>query len=1072
MSRDPVWSAAKVGLVLGHRLTLVVAAAGWGKSTLLRGLANAVPSIEMGRSVAGWTPMSLGQALSSAMARNAVGPTSDALPAYAVTQSHWYNDQIGAIAAGVSSLAAESIDTDTLVLLDEFDLPPGDPLEQFLEALVLSLPRHVHLVVACRVQPAVPLARLRVAGDVARVSSEDLALTMADLDLADLDAAARAAIEDIMGATGGWPLAVHLASEIVRRTGSIDRAALVDHLLAPNAVLLDYLAEDVLEGLDDRERELLSLAGRVHELSDDLLTAIGRRDLTTALARLTSDRVFLEPVAGSGRHRARVSLLGAAFIQRAMPAPGAALLERVVDALVAAGDIDRALVLSVEVGEPALARRVLMVVDHPRHLTAPARVAEAIELAERDGPDAHLAELRGDLHLLRGTWDDALTEYAYATALSGDNSVRLARKSAGILYLRGRLDDADAVCAAVAPDERAPAEYARVLAYRAVICWVRGDADGCESFVEPAEALAVRAGEDAALATVFTSKAMLAALRGDLVANRRHYQRALLHAERAGDVSQIVRIRTNRGSRFTAEGEYIAALEELDRAIELAEVAGTDTLSALAHCNRGETLLLMGQLDTALAETRRARDIWTRLGSDRVLYALAQLGHVQLLRGQRSEAISIFNETVGLARSQRDTQGAGVALVGLSAALLADDPAAAADAAQRAIDAANATSLPRAHTAAASAALRQSRRPDALRSVTTAIELATTRRDRPALAAALLVRSELDRPPSARFADEAKRLFHDLGNSVGAAMADLLIAESASGQRRDDLVANAERLLYDAGALGPLADARRRPSERGVTSPIFITTLGGFRVSRHGEPVDVATWGSRKARDLVKLLVARRGAPVLRDEVVEVLWPDDADRSARRLSVLLSTVRHVLDPAKSHPPDHYVAADHDTMWLMRDHVDIDVEMFINEAAAGRRRLAAGDTDRAAQILTDAAGRYLGAFCADDPYVDWAAGLRELAKHTFVDTSFELARLADAAGEHSEAIRNWLRILDVDPYDEDSHLGMVASLLAQRRHGAARQAYRVYCSRLGELDLDAAPFPEQPSNVGAAEPNVV
>jgi len=227
----------------------------------------------------------------------------------------------------------------------------------------------------------------------------------------------------------------------------------------------------------------------------------------------------------------------------------------------------------------------------------------------------------------------------------------------------------------------------------------------------------------------------------------------------------------SRCEQLASEARALA--EELDRAIELAEVAGTDTLSALAHCNRGETLLLMGQLDAALAETRRARDIWTRLGSDRVLYALAQLGHVQLLRGQRSEAISIFNETVGLARSQRDTQGAGVALVGLSAALLADDPAAAADAAQRAIDAANATSLPRAHTAAASAALRQSRRPDALRSVTTAIELATTRRDRPALAAALLVRSELDRPPSARFADEAKRLFHDLGNSVGAAMADL-----------------------------------------------------------------------------------------------------------------------------------------------------------------------------------------------------------------------------------------------------------------------------------------------------------
>ena len=58
---------------------------------------------------------------------------------------------------------------------------------------------------------------------------------------------------------------------------------------------------------------------------------------------------------------------------------------------------------------------------------------------------------------------------------------------------------------------------------------------------------------------------------------------------------------------------------------------------------------------------------------------------------------------------------------------------------------------------------------------------------------------------------------------------------------------------------------------------------------------------------------------------------------------------------------------------------------------------------------------------------------KLAKHTFVDSSFQLARLDDARSDHSEAIRNWLRILDVDPYDEDAHLGLIRSLLAQRRH---------------------------------------
>ena len=123
------------------------------------------------------------------------------------------------------------------------------------------------------------------------------------------------------------------------------------------------------------------------------------------------------------------------------------------------------------------------------------------------------------------------------------------------------------------------------------------------------------------------------------------------------------------------------------------------------------------------------------------------------------------------------------------------------------------------------------------------------------------------------------------------------------------------------------------------------------------------------------------------------------------------------------------------------------------ADARRRR-----SEKAQTFLADAAARYLGEFFADDPYADWAAGLRELAKHTFVDTCFELARLADGADEYSEAIRYWLRILDVDPYDEDAHLGLIRSLRAQRRHGEARRAYRHYSAKMLELDLEPAPFP--------------
>jgi DNA-binding SARP family transcriptional activator len=220
----------------------------------------------------------------------------------------------------------------------------------------------------------------------------------------------------------------------------------------------------------------------------------------------------------------------------------------------------------------------------------------------------------------------------------------------------------------------------------------------------------------------------------------------------------------------------------------------------------------------------------------------------------------------------------------------------------------------------------------------------------------------------------------------------------------------------------------------------------------------VGDWGSKKARDLLKLLVARRGAPVVRDEAATLLWPDEPDRSARRLSVLLSTIRSTLDPHKRWPADQYVAADHDTVWLVREHVDVDVELFLRETAEARRLLATGEPAKAEALLSQATARYLGEFCADDPYADWTAGLRELARHTFVEAAAALAAIADERGDPAEAVRQRLRILDVDPYDEVAHLNLIRSLAAQRRHGEARRAYRNYCTRLAELDVDPAPFP--------------
>ena len=1055
-------SAAQADLAMSHRLTLVVAAPGWGKSTLLRRLGEQAPSVEVSRPPSGWTPFAVARGMLDGLRSLGLEPADDVLPPHPAPDSPDHPDHTTALAAAVCTAVAR-IETPALVLLDDVETSAGDPLEQFLEALVLHLPSTLHLVVACRRAPAMRLARLRAAGEIARISARDLALTPDEVHELDLDPSGEEMVGEIVRVSGGWPLAVRLAAAAVRRSGPVHHDELLERVLAPGAVLVDYLAEEVLAELTDGERRLLALAAHLPYLSDELLVDLGHDDLVGDAEALVDLGLFLEPLPG---RRVTASLLGGAFLRRALPRPDDDELRRAVEAFEARGDVEAALVLAADAGDPQLAAAVVERVVRPDRVLA--ALARALDVAERAGEQPVLAERRGDLAYLRGDWDAALASYQRAVELGDPGSPRLARKRGVILYLRGRLDEGEAACQAARVDGTDPAQEAQVLAWHAAMRWVRGDVDGCQALLDPAREAAERSGDDVALATVHTTLAMLAALRGDRRGNAQSYRLALAHAQRAGDVVQVVRILTNRGSHFAEEGSYPEALVELTRAIEAAELIGSETFCGLAYFNRGDTYLRMGRLDDARRDLRRAQDIWERVGSELVDYATGQLGDVQHLRGQRTEALAHYAQAIAWAERRGDLQGLVPSLIGTARVLTADDPDRARAFAERAIEANQAVSQPHALLAGGWVELRSGDRVAATARAEAALKLAHAHRDRPAVAEGLLLQAAIQQPPSVELAEEAGRLWHELGNPIGEARAALQLAETSSGPARTELLARAEALLLDTGAWGYLADVRRAMTA-GATgpSPIAISTLGGFRVTRNGAPIEISEWGSRKARDFVKLLVARRGAPVVRDEVASLLWADESDRSARRLSVLLSTIRGVLDPQKSFPPDRYVAADHDTVWLVREQVDVDVEQFFREAADGRRLLADGDTEKGTVRLARAAARYLGDFCADDPYADWAAGTRELARHTFVETANQLGRLADEAGDHGEAIRLRLRILDVDPYDETAHLDLVRALSAQRRHGEARRAYRTYCQRLAELDLDPAPFPEQERDLNTA-----
>lgn len=227
---------------------------------------------------------------------------------------------------------------------------------------------------------------------------------------------------------------------------------------------------------------------------------------------------------------------------------------------------------------------------------------------------------------------------------------------------------------------------------------------------------------------------------------------------------------------------------------------------------------------------------------------------------------------------------------------------------------------------------------------------------------------------------------------------------------------------------------RSRPTPSVARPRVRIRTLGRFDVEVDGEEVPRAAWGSRLARQLCKRLVSARGWPVTRDELFDLLWPDETDRQrlGPRLSVQLSTVRRVLGGG--------VIADRESVRLDLGEVDTDLEAL---------HRAEGDE----AVVT----AYRGPFLPDDVYEDWARGTRDEARARFVLAAHRLAETALASGTCDRAVELARRLLEADRHDEAAHRLLVAALLQAGVPREAERAHAAWTAAMQELGLPDPPY---------------
>lgn len=1045
--------SARAPEVLHHRVTTVIAPAGYGKSNLLRTWADTVASAPVNLTSADQSLATVGHKVVDALRLRVPGlqDTFNVEPATGPGGGTG-TDRVEALAAFIADGLQRHLTRPLVLMFEDIDSLGDSEGAAFVDALIRQAPADISLVLSARSAPSVRLARLRAQGRVLDIGAEELAFTTSETaGLADLLGLAPEQAVDVHELTGGWPVATRMALEAVRKTGEVPTDA------SRRAGLFDYLAEEVFGGESEDDQLILAELCELGTFAPELALAARVSADQSQLDRLHDRGVYLEVRAGQWS----VLPLVRAFLASRSLVPEDR--RQYLHARAAGWYLDRrrpedALRYAISAGNPDVTRSVLM--DVGSLLVGSGAAAMVISAIESlNGDDLSMQRLLGEAQLYVGLWPEALVTLGSLAAEQEHVDAGLAWRMLFMYYQRGDLDEARQLFERARPPSGPQVDQALLLGWAAAVFWVLGDADECRKLCSEAVEHAVQSADDRALAGAYTVQAMLAALDGDRHANEALYLQALHHAERGGDLLQMLRIHVNRGSRHMEEGAYLEAIAETEVALQIADLGGFRSFRAMGMTNRGEARTKVARFDEAASDFAEAQAIWEGLNSRQVSYALMSMADVHLVRGDITLARAGYEEARSIAASVHDTQGLVPALAGLSRVTALDDPATAVELAQEAVAIGPTLGKVDALLALAGAHLANADPEAAAGVATEALQLSQQRRDRAGMAEALELAAVAEQDGWERL-NEALRIWEELGAPLGQ-LRTRLRRLAAHGAQRDELEAvrsearllGARPLAAQASAMLDSLDERERPK-------LQINSLGGFLLSRDDAVVGPADWQSKKARDLLKILVARRGRPIAREALQDHLWPDDDPaKTANRLSVALSTLRGVLDPDKEFESDHYLFADRESVTLRLDTAAVDLELFHADAADGFVRMRSGDTEAGLRNLTRAEARFTGDVFDEDPYEPWAAAVREEARTVYVDVARALADAAIAKQEWDGAIRYLLRILERDHYDERAHLALVEAMIGARRHGEARRLYGQYCGRMAELDVEPAAFPQ-------------
>jgi LuxR family transcriptional regulator, maltose regulon positive regulatory protein len=282
----------------GAKLTLVSAPAGFGKTTLLgswlaSGLDRELPAAWLSLDQSDNHPPGFWTYVIAALQRVAPGVGAESLVLLDASESA-IEPVLGVLLNDLSALAREVV-----LVLDDYHLIDAREIHDQLVFLLEHLPPQLHLVIASRADPALPLARLRVRGDLVELRAADLRFT-ADEAAAYLDEAMGLSLsaDDVAALeerTEGWIAALQLAA--LSMQGRDDVAGFIAGFAGDDRYIVDYLVEEVLERQPEEVRNFLLRTSILDRLNGALCDAVtGLSNGKAQLEALERRNLFVVPL--------------------------------------------------------------------------------------------------------------------------------------------------------------------------------------------------------------------------------------------------------------------------------------------------------------------------------------------------------------------------------------------------------------------------------------------------------------------------------------------------------------------------------------------------------------------------------------------------------------------------------------------------------------------------------------------------------------------------------------------------------------------------------------------------------